>query len=845
MPHYVEVSINLAQISGTYHYHLPEALEGQLQPGSLVVVPFGAQTVQGVVLDFVTHPAVEHTLPVESVLDEQPVLTPLQLELAKWLSQATLAPLGACVGLMIPTGLSQRADVLVQRGASTPEMLQNLSPIQKRILSLLEKRGPLRGAQLEAAFRHVSWRGSLWALRRAGLVHTRSILPPPRVNPKTIRTAQLAIPQDRLPELEPLSTRAIVAARRLRVLQLLAQEPLPTNFSWIYAQTGANYSDLKKLAEDGLIIFNETEVWRDPLEEIELPPATPPTLTADQEAIWVQLKAMLNQTTSTEVPKPILLHGVTGSGKTEIYMQAVAQTLAAGQQAVVLVPEIALTPQTVRRFMARFPNQIGIYHSKLSEGERYDTWRRARLGHLPVIIGARSALFMPLPNLGLIVLDECDHESYDQSDTLPYYHTVETAEAYARLAGATLLMGSATPRITQYYRAQKGAWQLLSLPQRILAHRETVQSQARRLHFELADKAVEGDLMNLALPKVTIVDMRQELASGNRSVFSRSLQQALQEVLAAGQQAILFLNRRGTATYIFCRECGYVLTCPHDDKPLTYHRLHPVKDESRQALICHTCGYTRHMPAKCPQCGGKHIRQLGTGTEKLEGIVHDFFPEARTLRWDAETTTHKGAHDLILSHFSAHRADLLIGTQMLAKGLDLPLVTLVGVVLAEVGLNLPDYRAAERGFQLLTQVAGRAGRSPLGGRVILQTYQPGHYAIQAAARHNFESFYQQELSYRRELGYPPFKRLLRLEYRHKNAQRCENTARDMAQTLQAWINTAGLVQTDFIGPVPCFYSRLGGLYRWQIILRGPDPAQLLRGRHPRDWIIEVDPPNIL
>ena len=318
---------------------------------------------------------------------------------------------------------------------------------------------------------------------------------------------------------------------------------------------------------------------------------------------------MIQHTGQGEPVKPILLHGVTGSGKTEIYMQAVAETLAAGKQAIVLVPEIALTPQTVRRFMARFPNRVGIYHSKLSPGERYDTWRRARKGDLGVIVGARSALFMPLPNIGLVVLDECDQDSYDQNDTLPYYHGVEVAEALARLAGAVLILGSATPRITQYYQAQQGKWDLQTLPQRVLAHKDTIQAEAKRLHVEVPMGDDQEGLISLPLPRVSVVDMRQELVKGNRSVFSLELQQALRSTLDAGQQAILFLNRKGTSTYVFCRECGYVVKCPRDDKPLIYHA-------SRRQLLCHTCGYTRQLPTKCPDCHGSQIRQLGTGTGK-------------------------------------------------------------------------------------------------------------------------------------------------------------------------------------------------------------------------------------
>lgn len=417
------------------------------------------------------------------------------------------------------------------------------------------------------------------------------------------------------------------------------------------------------------------------------------------------------------------------------------------------------------------------------------------------------------------------------------YHGVPTAVEMAYLSGALIVLGSATPRITQYYQAVNDHWQYIELPHRILAHRETIAHHARRLGIDLPLATGEGQTADLGLPEVSIVDMRRELRGGNRSIFSRMLQGAIERVLETNQQALLFLNRRGTATYVFCRECGYVVKCPRDDKPLTFH--------SRPGrLLCHTCGYQRGIPITCPDCGSRQIRHLGTGTEKVERMVHERFPSARTLRWDAETTRRKDAHERILAQFSAHQADVLIGTQMLAKGLDLPLVTLVGVILAEVGLNLPDYRATERTFQLLTQVAGRAGRSPLGGRVIFQTYEPENFAIQTASKHDFQGFYEQEIAYRRNLKYPPFSRLIRLEYRHYDPRKAEEAARSLAERLSGWLSKENL-RIEIIGPVPCFFSKLSGRYRWQIVLRGPDPARLLRGRSLPDWILEVDPTSLL
>jgi primosomal protein N' (replication factor Y) (superfamily II helicase) len=838
MQAYVEVAINLPQISDTYHYHLPPDLAGSVQPGSLVIVPFGNQRAQGVVLRYVDDPEVAKTRPVEDLVEDLPALTELQIALAHWMADETLAPLGTCINLMLPPGLSQRTDTLVRLNTDLQVDLAEYSPLEKRIIQLLQTRGDLRGRQIDAAIRHVEWRGAMRALARKGVLRTRAILPEPRISPKSVRKVALIGDPASIDSLEaPLSRVQKVHERRMQVLHVLAKETGLVEPGWIYAQTGANYSDLKVLEKAGWVEFINVQVWRDPLEDMSFISADAPELTQDQERAWEKIHAGLVNAGKGRSHPPFLLHGVTGSGKTELYLRAVGEALAAGKGAIIMVPEISLTPQTIQRFSSRFPGKVGVIHSQLSDGERYDTWRRVRKGELQVIVGPRSALFVPLENIGLIVVDECHQESYDQQDTLPYYRGVAAAVACARLAGGAIILGSATPQVTQFYQAVNGGWTYIELPKRILAHREAIARHASRLGIDLPVKLGEGHTADLGLPQVTIVDMRTELKAGNRSIFSRELQMGIEQVLAANQQAILFLNRRGTATYVFCRECGYVVTCPQDDKPLTYHR-------AQDGLLCHTCGYQRQVPKRCPQCGGRQIRQLGTGTEKVEHMVRERFPGARTLRWDAETTRKKGAHERILSQFTHHGADILIGTQMLAKGLDLPLVTLVGVVLAEVGLNLPDYRAAERTFQVLTQVAGRAGRSPLGGRVVLQTYVPDHYAIQTAAHHDYETFYAQEMDYRRQLRYPPFSQLVKLEYRHHDPRAAEEAALTLAGHLQAWILDEGWA-VDLIGPVPCFFTRMYGRYRWQIILRGRDPAELLRDRQPPDWVIEVDPPSLL
>jgi primosomal protein N' (replication factor Y) len=827
---YARVAVNVPTITGIFDYHLPPELDGRVAAGHLVTVPFGKQTVQGVVLELSASPSVSETKPVLSLLDPLPALTVAQIALARWMADYYLSPLAAMVNLMLPVGLAKQADV--QYAVSSKQLLvndQEASQVQKRLLELLEARGSLRGRQIDRHFKNVDWRKTAQFLVRRGILASQSILPSPSVRPKFVRTAQLAVPPERaeaaLPELG--KTEATLT-RRQAALRLLMREPADVNVAWVYAESGCSLADLQEMAERELIVLRETEIWRDPLERVGKQAEESNfavLLTPDQQTAWEQILQSFILPSSS-----FLLHGVTGSGKTELYLRATEEAVRRGKAAIILVPEIALTPQAVHRFLVRFPGQVGLVHSRLSEGERYDTWRRARLGQLKVIIGPRSALFTPLSNVGVIVADECHDTSYSQSEP-PFYHAITTAQEYARLCGAVCILGSATPSIPQRYQAS-----ISPLPTKEGAG-------VRELHLLDLRKRI----VNAEMPPVQVVDMRLELKSGNRGIFSQALADALEHVLEKGEQAILFLNRRGTATYVFCRNCGHVLKCPQCDTPLTYHIEGQTLNVQRPTfdLRCHRCGYQRHMPKTCPNCKSDQIRAYGLGSEKVEADVAALLPSARTLRWDWETTRTKDAHEIILGHFSAHRADVLIGTQMLAKGLDLPLVTLVGIVLADVGLNLPDPFAAERSFDVLTQVAGRAGRSALGGRVVLQTFQPEHYVIQAAAGHDYTAFYARELEYRRALGYPPFNRLVRLETRATDPAKAEAEAQAMAQKISQWLEADDRRETSFIGPAPCFFSRLAGAYRWQIILRGPDPASLLRGRNLGGWRVEVDPATVL
>ncbi len=835
---YYRIAVNVPQVSGLFDYHLPDDADFSVTPGMLVVVPFGQQTVQGIVIQSIDAPSVEETRPILSALDPQPVVTQSQMRLAEWLAYHQLSTLPDCLSAMLPPGMSQLADTLYTL-QETPLAQRVRHPMQQRIIRLLQEHGPLRKRQLQSRLPRQNWETAIQQLIKAGIVSAKPILPDPKVRPKTIRTVRLdASPAEVESQWDNLG-RANAGIRRQQIMAFLLKEAWEVEVPWVYAHApGANSTDLRRLSEMGLIKLGEEEIWRDPLDDMQWELSTPPPLLPQQQQAWNTIQqSMDTHDAAGSAPQPILLHGVTGSGKTEIYMRAVKKALDASKGAIILIPEISLTPQTVRRFAGRFPGQVGLVHSRLSAGERYDTWRRVRLGKLPIIIGARSALFAPMPDLGLVIVDEFDDQSYYQRDSRLSYHAVRAAIEYARFAKASLVLGSATPDIALRYEADFYHWPILKLPDRILAHRETINSHLRQIGASEMIPSTEA-LAEHQLPPVHVVDMREELKTGNTSIISNLLHDALQQVLARKQQAILYLNRRGSATYVFCRECGHVLNCPNCEKPLIAHT-------ETADLRCHTCAYTRKMPDKCPQCSSPHIRQYGTGTQKVERFVHELFPEARILRYDHETTREKNAHAIILSHFTNHRADILIGTQMLSKGLDLPLVTLVGVILSDVGLHLPDYRANERVFQLLTQVSGRAGRSPLGGSVILQTFNPDHYVLQHAARHDYEGFFQRELAYRQTMLYPPFTRLLRIEVRDMKQSLAEQRAQALAEDVKQWLAEGNFHQTRMIGPVPCFFQKINNYYRWQVILNGPHPTDVIREKRLDGCMIEVDPPSLL
>ncbi len=823
---FVRVSVNVPQVSGTFDYHVPDELEYRIQPGCLVEVPFGSQLVQGIVVECLDSPSVVETRPVHHLVFSEPVITSGQLQLAFWMEEHSLNTISQCVDLLLLPGLSKQAEITFS--LTTKEIPKDLRPIQNRIIFQVCKTGSIRTRQLDAAFPGIDWRPSARRLVQLGYLTAQSQLPRPSLHPKLVRRIQLATTTEEIHLTEPplfsKSERRMEA--RKAIVAYLAENPEPIDLQWLRANLAVDFNptDLEALAEAEIIRLWESEMIRDPVERIKPETFEKHVLTPTQATVWNEISSSLDQVKQGQPTKPVLLFGVTGSGKTELYLRAVESCLKMGKKVIWLVPEIALTPQTIGRILHRFPGQVGLVHSRLTDGERYDTWRRARAGKLPIIVGPRSALFSPLEQIGLVVIDECHDSSYQQSDVAPFYNAVESARAYAELVGALCILGTATPNVAQVAEARKEGWKVLSLPDRVTS-------------------TMPGGVQNIdpgRLPVIHVVDMKQELQQRNRSIFSRRLQQELVTTFKKEQQSILYLNRRGSATHIFCRQCGYVLLCPRCSMPLTAHG-------NDSHYLCHACGYQRTKLPACPKCGSSVFRPVGVGTETVETEVARLLPEARILRWDRDSSSEMDLDEIVLTHFRNHNYDILVGTQMIAKGLDFPSVTLVGLVLADIGLNMPDYRAAERTYQLLTQVTGRAGRGVENGQVILQTYQPDNAVILAAKNQNYEQFYQTELEHRRQLGFPPYSQLVKFEIRELSSELAHQKAAELSSKLTGWLKESGSSRTEIIGPTPCFYEKIRGHYRWQIIVRGGDMLPVFQ-KHRMElvpWRVEVDPLNLL
>jgi len=805
---YAEVAVNSpAAQRRTFSYTVPPDLSVTI--GQAVWVPFGNKLLQGIVLELPERPAVAETKEIAGIMEPRPLLSPAYVSLARWISDYYLSPLFEAVALMLPPGFERKALTFVSL-SQVPDDFDpaSLTPEQRQVFDRLQKEGRISQKHLEKILSKKKAQTVVSQLVKRGLAVRNYELEPIKTKPKFQAYLSLASRPPLPPEaITPLRKGA---KKQAALLDYLAQQSQPVPWTEVRQKVGCARAVVDTLARKGLVTIQRLEVRRDPLSHQVIIPSQPLALVPAQESALNSIKSSLLMARAGAPPTVFLLHGVTGSGKTEVYLQALAEAVRLGKRGIVLVPEISLTPQTIERFAARFPNRVAVLHSQLSPGEQFDEWQRIRNGEFDVVVGARSAIFAPQPDLGLIIIDEEHEWTYKQHEKSPRYHTRDVAIKLAELTGAVIVLGSATPDVETFYHAQKGDYHLLQLPERVTPTQPA------------------------PLPQVEVVDLREELKAGNRSLFSGSLSHAITRAVAAGEQVILFLNRRGTATFVQCRRCGFVLRCRRCEVALTYH-------SASNALVCHQCNYHMPVPQLCPRCWSRQIKFLGLGTQKLEQETGQTFAPVKVLRWDSDATTGKHSHQEILNKFRAHQADILIGTQMVAKGLDLPQVTVVGVVNADTGLNLPDFRAGERTFQLLSQVAGRAGRGPLGGQAIIQTYSPEHYAIQAAAKHDYALFYDKEITFRRQLHYPPFTRLASLVYTHTNDGLCQREAERMKRVLHTEIQSQGIADLSTIGPAPAFMHRLRGRFRWQLVLRGSHLSSFLSQiPFPPGWTIDID-----
>jgi len=801
---YAEVSVNSpAGERLLFSYSIPDNLT--LQPGHAVWVPFGSRILQGVVVELTEYPSVESVRPIDSFIQSEPLLSRMQLDQARWISDYYLSPLFAAIALFLPPGFERQPITFLSVTDKTESEISTLSDEAKQALKLVKREGTIGLKQLEKELGKKSAQKLVSQLVNRGLATRSYQIERERVKPKQELYVKLEITPVVVEQtLTALKKRR--AKRQADLLNYISLQNQPIPIPQI-TQAGFSRTIINSLAGQELIKLVSVEVKREPIDYSRITPSSPLKLTPAQS----NALSAITQSLKSRKPGVFVLHGVTGSGKTEVYLQALVEARKLGKRGIALVPEIALTPQTIERFASRFPHRVAVLHSKLSLGEQFDQWRDIQKGEYDVVVGPRGAIFAPQPDLGLIVIDEEHEWTYKQQEQAPRYHARAVAIKLAELTGATVILGSATPDVETYYHAKNGEYTLLELPERLTPR--------------------PGSPM----PNIELVDLREELKSGNRSMFSRSLHEAIGQAVNQNEQVILFFNRRGSATFVQCRNCGLVVKCKRCQVPMSYH-------SAEEALLCHQCNHSEPVPTTCPRCFSRRIKFLGIGTQKLEEETALGFPNARLLRWDSDVTRAKHSHQEIMDKLKSHQADILIGTQMVAKGLDLPQVTLVGVVSADTALNLPDFRAGERTFQLLSQVAGRAGRGERPGRVIIQTYSPEHYSIRAVLKQDYESFYNQEIAFRRELNEPPFSQLVRLTYVHVNDAACKDEAERMKRRLETDIARRGIIDVSIIGPAPAFIARLRGRYRWQLTLRGNQPERLLNnGVVPSGWAIDVDP----
>jgi primosomal protein N' (replication factor Y) len=768
--------------------------------GCRVLAPLGKRTLTGFIVESTEQCDVAKPRMLYDILDQDPVVSQEMLRLATWLSEYYMCSLGEAIRVSLPAvffqNSNQKVFLSLEKLTLSFKALEKQAPRQAQILRLLsQKNGKLSLAGLRKELGAQSLMSSLNVLQEHGFVEIKHEILKPRTSIKTEKMVRLVAPAGTIDEIGQTLVRR--APKQRQCLEYLAERGPVVSQRLLMTECKISSAVVSALARQNLVEVTQREISRNYYAEKPIEPPKTFELTTEQENALRKIKTAIRQSGFNA----FLLYGVTGSGKTQVYIEAIKQVIAMGLDAIVLVPEISLTPQTVQRFRSHFGDAVAVMHSAMSDGERFDSWRHLKSGEAKVAIGPRSAIFAPVKRLGLVVVDEEHESSYKQAE-VPRYHARDLAVVRAQFVGATVILGSATPSGDSFYNAQKGKYQLCELRER------------------------PG---NIEMPEVRIVDMLKERRiSANKSdlIFSKTLVEKIREKISLREQIILLLNRRGFSSHIKCHDCGFVENCEYCNITLTYHL-------SGQRLRCHYCGYSKKAPEICRECGGQDILFHGLGTQKVEDALHAYFPEASVIRMDLDTTSKKRSHDRILESFGAGKYNILLGTQMVAKGLDFSRVTLVGVINADVGMLMPDFRASERCFQLLTQVAGRAGRRATRGEVIIQTYSPDSFTLNCVRSHNYDQFFSGEIMARRELGYPPFSRIACLLFRDKNEEKVRRSAQLFAQILRR--KSAPFV---ILGPVPAPITKIRSQFRHQILIKSDkltDPA----GKRMRDVIREV------
>lgn len=769
----VIVNYRSKSVDKVFDYAIPEELLGNIVVGSCVIVPFGMKNKpkEAYVMAIKEKTSTPKLKSVLRIAKDIRLFDEKQLELINWMREEYLVTYLDVIHAIAPSGTSVNQEEWIV--LKNPEKAKKDDQIVK---VLLENGGAVEINRLMGFFEG-NIKNILSRLEKNEVVKTE-FRDNVQIKDKTVRVAELLIESEELSGiLQSLEkSNAFVQAKMLDILA----EAGRLSLSDMVHFSGGSYNAIRALEKKGYITTFDVTVMRD-FESGDMQVCEKPELTDEQNEV---LKVLFSKLEEKE-KKPYLLHGVTGSGKTEVYMRVIEKTVAEGKRAIVLVPEISLTPQMVSRFKSRFGKRIAIIHSGLSLGEKYDQWKKIRNGDADIVVGARSAIFAPLDNIGVIIIDE-EHEQTYKSEMSPRYNTHDVAAFRAKQYGALLIFASATPLVTSYYKAQTGEYALLEMKNRV---------------------------NNNAMPKVYTVDLREELESGNKSVISRQLEGEIAENLKKGEQTILFLNRRGFSTFVSCRKCGYVAECPNCSISLKYHKFD-------NTLRCHYCGHTIKNYTSCPECGSKYIRYFGGGTQKVEEEIQKIFPKATTIRMDVDTTGKKHSHEQILNKFQNDKIDILIGTQMVTKGLDFPNVTLVGVISADTILNMDDYRSQERTFSSLEQVTGRAGRSDKAGRSIIQTYSPDNKAIMLMQQHDYKGFYNEEIAIRRAMWYPPFCEIVSVIFSGKSENITAQCAKFFAR------NLAGIKElpqkTQILGPVSAYISKIKNKYIYRLIIKCED-----------------------